>query len=94
MDHIEGSLRILRISRDTEVEPWTYEISFAPYGSTVIPPACDVVGDAQLEWALRYGLGLNDAHVDDSVQKARHDSVVVHHVRLTDELKTLLDDVM
>jgi hypothetical protein len=32
--------------------------------------------------------------LDSSVQKARHDNVVIHHVHLTDELKTLLDDVM
>ena len=33
MDHIEGSLRILRLSHETEPEPWTYEISFAPYAA-------------------------------------------------------------
>jgi hypothetical protein len=94
MDHIEGSLRIHRLSHETEPEPWTYEISFAPYAASSIPPACDVVGDDQLERALRYGLGLSEPHLDSSVQKARHDNMVIHHVYLTDELKTLLDDVM
>ena len=94
MDHIEGSLRILRLSHETEPEPWTYEISFAPYAASSIPPACDVVGDDQLERALRYGLGLRELTLESSVQKARHDNVVIHHVHLTDELKTLLDDVM
>jgi hypothetical protein len=89
MDPIEGSLRVLRISRETEPEPWTYEISFAPYNASNIPPACDVRGDAQLGRALRYGLGLNDARLDDSVLKARQDSLVVHHVLLTDALRTL-----
>jgi hypothetical protein len=94
MDHIEGSLRIHRLSHETEPEPWTYEISFVPYATSSIPPACDVVGDDQLERALRYGLGLREPHLDSSVQKARHDNMVIHHVYLTDELKTLLDDVM
>jgi rhodanese-related sulfurtransferase len=90
MDHIEGSLRILRLSQETEPEPWTYEISFVPYAASSIPPACDVVGDNQLERALLYGLGLRAPHLDSSVQKARHDNVVIHHVHLTDDLKTLL----
>ena len=94
MDRIQGSLRILRLSHETEPEPWTYEISFAPYAASRIPPACDVVGDDQLERALHYGLGLRDSHLDRSVQKARHDNLVIHHVHLTDELKTLLDDVV
>ena len=94
MEHIEGSLRILRVSRETEPEPWTYEISFAPYAASSIPPACDVVGDDQLERALHYGLGLSEPSLDRSVQKARHNNVVIHHVQLTDELNTLLDDVM
>jgi hypothetical protein len=94
MDHIEGSLRILRLSHQTEPEPWTYEISFVPYATSSIPPACDVVGDDQLERALLYGLGLRELHLGSSVQKARHHNVVIHHVHLTDELKTLLDDVM
>ena len=94
MDHIEGSLRILRRSHETEPEPWRYEISFAPYAASRIPPACDVVGDDQLERALHYGLGLSEPQLDSSLQKARHDNVVIHHVHLTDELKTLLDDVM
>jgi hypothetical protein len=94
MDQIEGSLRILRLSHETEPEPWTYEISFAPYAASSIPPACDVVGDDQLERALHYGLGLREPYLDSSVQKARHDNVVIHHVHLTDELKTLLDDIM
>jgi hypothetical protein len=94
MDRIEGSLRILRLSPETEPEPWTYEISFTPYAASSIPPACDVVGDDQLERALRYGLGLREPHLDRSVQKARHDNVVIHHVHLTDELTTLLDDVV
>ena len=93
MDHIEGSLRVVRLSHETEPEPWTYEISFAPYAAYSIPPACDVVGDDQLERALRYGLGLREPHLDSSVQKARHDNMVIHHVYLTDELKTLLDDI-
>jgi len=93
MDHIEGSLRVVRLSHETEPEPWTYEISFAPYAASSIPPACDVVGDDQLERALRYGLGLREPHLDSSVQKARHDNMVIHHVYLTDELKTLLDDI-
>jgi hypothetical protein len=94
MDRIEGSLRILRLSHETEPEPWTYEISFAPYAASSIPPACDVIGDDQLERALHYGLGLTDSYLDRSVQKARYDNLVIHHVRLTDELKTLLDDVV
>jgi hypothetical protein len=94
MDHIEGSLRILRLSHETEPEPWTYEISFAPYAAATIPPACDVVGDDQLERALHYGLGLREQNLDRSIRKARHDNVVIHHVHLTDELKTLLDDVV
>jgi len=94
MDHIEGSLRILRLSHETEPEPWRYEISFAPYVASSFPPARDVVGDDQLERALRYGLGLRALSLESSVQKARHDNVVIHHVHLTDELKTLLDDVM
>src|SRR6185295_7646909 len=94
MDHIEGSLRILRLSHETEPEPWTYEISFAPYAASSIPPACDVLGDDQLERALHYGLGLREPSLDSSVQKARRNNVVIHHVQLTDELKTLLDDVM
>jgi hypothetical protein len=94
MDHIEGSLRILRLSHETEPEPWTYEISFAPYAASRIPPACAVLGDDQLARALHYGLGLREPIVDSSVQKARRDNLVIHHVHLTDELKTLLDDVM
>jgi hypothetical protein len=93
MDHIEGSLRILRLSGETEPEPWRYEISFAPYTAATIPLACDVVGDDQLGRALRYGLGLREPDLDSSVEKARHNSVIIHHVQLTDELKTLLDDV-
>jgi hypothetical protein len=73
MDHIEGSLRVHRLSHETEPEPWTYEISFAPYAASSILPACDVVGDDQLERALRYGLGLREPHLDSSVQKARPD---------------------
>src|SRR3982074_3525308 len=94
MDHIEGSLRIHRLSHETEPEPWTYEISFAPYAASNIPPACDVVGADQLERALRLGFGLGEPPPDSSVQKARHDNMVIHHVYLTGELKTLLDDVM
>src|SRR5713226_6549226 len=69
MDHIEGSLRVVRLSHETEPEPWTYEISFAPYAASSIPPACDVVGDDQLEWALRYGLGLREPHLDRSSRR-------------------------
>jgi len=94
MDHIEGSVRILRRSEETEPEPWRYEISFAPYAAATIPPARDVVGDDQLGRALRYGLGLRGPDLDSSVEKARHNSVVIHHVHLTDELMTLLDDVI
>ena len=90
MDTIEGNLRVLRISRDSEPEPWTYELSFEPYDASDIPPAHDVIGDEELGQFLREGLSLSSAHVDDSVQKARHDHVVVHHVRLTDELRVLL----
>ena len=90
MDTIEGTLRVLRISRDTEPEPWTYELSFEPYTQSDIPRPYDVIGDEQLGQALREGLGLPSAHVDDSVQKARQDHVVVHHVRLTAELRKLL----
>src|SRR5437667_11710530 len=90
MDHIEGSLRILRLSHKTEPEPWTYEISFAPYAASSIPPACDVVGDDQLERALRYGLGLREPHLYSSMQKASHDHRVIHHVYLTDALNTPL----
>src|SRR5882724_4038020 len=92
MDHIEGSLRILRLSHETEPEPWTYEISFAPYAASSFPPACDVVGDEQLKRALRFGLGLSEPGVANSVRTAREiTAVVIHHVRLTDALKTLLD---
>ncbi len=76
MDHIEGSLRVVRLSHETEPERWTYEISFAPYAASSIPPACDVVGDDQLERALRYGLGLREPHLDSSVQKAGHDNMI------------------
>jgi len=93
MDHTDGSLRILRLSGDTEPEPWRYEISITPYAAATIPPACDVVGDDQLGRALRYGLGLREPDLGSSVEKARHDSVVIHHVQLTDELETLFDDV-
>jgi hypothetical protein len=86
MDNIEGSLRISRISRQTEPEPWTYEISFAPYDVSDIPPACDVFGELQLERALRSGLGMTEGRLRESLQKARQGSVVMHHVRLTDEL--------
>jgi|SRR2546425_11347335 len=91
MNHLEGSLRIQRLSRETESEPWRYEISFAPYAAEHIPPACDVVGDGQLERALRYGLDLNEPDIDRSIQKARHDPVVIHHVHLTDALQTLME---
>ena len=91
---LEGSVRVLRLSRESEPEPWTYEISFAPYAASSIPLACDVVGDDQLERAFRYGLGLREPHLADSVQKARHDNVVIHHVHLTDALNTLLDDIV
>lgn len=40
------------------------------------------------------GPGLKEPPLDTSVQKARHDNLVIHHVHLTDELKTLLDDIM
>jgi len=94
MEHIEGSVRIHRLNQETESEPWTYEISFAPYAASSIPPARDVVGDHQLERALRYGLDLSEPQLVHSVHTARHANVVIHHVPLTDELKTLLDDVM
>jgi hypothetical protein len=86
MDNIEGSLRISRISRQTEPEPWTYEISFAPYDASDISPACDVFGELQLERALRPGLGLPEQRLHESVLKARRGSVIMHHVRLTDDV--------
>jgi hypothetical protein len=94
MSHTEGSLRILRLSRDAEPEPWTYEISFTPYATSEFPPARYVVGDDQLGRALRYGLGLRGPGLESSVGKARHHNVVIHHVQFTDELKTLLDDTI
>jgi hypothetical protein len=91
MLYTEGSVRISRRSPSTEPEPWQYEISFAPYAASSFPPARDVVGDEQLTRALRFGLGLSEPGAADSVRTARHVAVVIHHVRLTDALKTLLD---
>jgi len=91
MLHTEGSVRISRRSPETDPEPWRYEISFAPYAATGFPPARDVVGDEQLERALSFGLGLSEPSLGHSVRTARHASVVIHHVALTDELQTLLD---
>ena len=61
MDHIEGSLRILRLSHETEPEPWRYEISFAPYVASSCPPACDVYAHV-LSGAIR-------SQVDDAPAK-------------------------
>ena len=41
--------------------------------------------------ALFFGLGLSEPTLGHSVRTARHASVVIHHVTLTDELQTLLD---
>ena len=92
MRNFEGSLRINRLSPATEPEPWTYEISFAPYATATFPPARDVVGDAQLARALHYGLGIGDPQLSHSVNTARQATLVIHHVALTDGLKTLLDN--
>ena len=92
MLYTEGSLRISRRSPATEPEPWKYEISFAPYAAAGFPPARNVIGDEQLTRALRFGLGLSEPGVANSVRTAREiAAVVIHHVRLTDALKTLLD---
>ena len=90
-EHTEGSVRILRRSQATEPEPWQYAISFAPYAAASFPPACDVVGDDQLKRALGFGLGLNEPDLGHSVELAHQGAVVIHHVPLTDELRTLLD---
>jgi hypothetical protein len=91
MHYTEGSVRISRSSLATEPEPWKYEISFTPYAASGYPPACDVVGDEQLKRALCFALGLSEPNLGDSVRTARHVAVVIHHVALTDRLKTLLD---
>ena len=90
-EHTEGAVRILRRSQATEPEPWQYEISFAPYAAASFPSACDVVGDDQLKRALGFGLGLNEPDLCHSVELAHQGVVVIHHVPLTDELRTLLD---
>ena len=90
LPYTEGSLRILRVSYETEPEPWTYELSFTPYGASDMPPPCDVIGDLQLERALRPGIGLPEHNLRESVKRARHGAVVMHHVRMTDDLMRAL----
>jgi hypothetical protein len=90
MEYLEGSLRLIRLNLDADPEPWKYRVSFAPYSTADPPPIRDIVGDDQVERILRQAAGLNEDTILDSVRRARGGHVVIHHVQLTDELKSVL----
>jgi hypothetical protein len=90
MEYLEGSLRFIRLSLDTDLEPWKYRVSFVPYATGDRPPIRDIVGDDQVERILRQAAGLNEDTILDSVRRARRGNVVIHQVQLSDELKSVL----